>query len=365
MTDREQAAGNDTLPQAREQQASGQSETVTQRAPRRFDLDRLKVAMIVIVVLGHVVARDPPPGAEWFWVVKDAIYQFHMAVFMFISGFLFFKSGYHSSPQRYGGMVRGRAERLLIPFLLMGLLVVCGKYFAGKFVHVDNFDGQLWPNLINIFNITGPSAVSFIWYLFVLFLYSVFCPPLLRLCRSYIGLFVLSLPLMLLGDVIHVLFLEYAFKLLPFFVLGGMAQAHQSRYYAWLERGGLWFALPFVIALLAYVLLLSGQANAKYKVQGLLTAGLTAIPFFHAMVNNGPLSRSKIMLATAPYVFSIYLFNVLFIGLGKAILSKFVPWDATWFAAYLVALLGAGILGPILLKRLLLARIPIVDKFTS
>lgn len=54
------------------------------------DIERAKGLAILLVVFGHVVAREAPAGNEWYTFSKSAVYSFHMAFFMFLSGLVFF-----------------------------------------------------------------------------------------------------------------------------------------------------------------------------------------------------------------------------------------------------------------------------------
>ena len=56
---------------------------------RVSELDRAKGLAIVLVVIGHVVAGDPPAGNAWYVTLKTLIYKFHMPFFMFLSGAVF------------------------------------------------------------------------------------------------------------------------------------------------------------------------------------------------------------------------------------------------------------------------------------
>ena len=115
--------------------------TVTRELKReRFtDIDRCKGLAILLVVLGHIVLRNSLEGHHWYYVLKGAIYKFHMPFFMFLSGFVFFYAGYgNQSLPNYWKFARARFIRLVIPFLACAALIIVGKFLAGQFIHVDN-----------------------------------------------------------------------------------------------------------------------------------------------------------------------------------------------------------------------------------
>ena len=65
------------------------------RSPRVFldDVGRAKGLGIILVVVGHLAARQIPEGNEWYRLLKLGIYQFHMPFFMYLSGLVAFHSG--------------------------------------------------------------------------------------------------------------------------------------------------------------------------------------------------------------------------------------------------------------------------------
>jgi len=65
------------------------------------------------------------------------------------------------------------------------------------------------------------------------------------------------------------------------------------------------------------------------------------------------------------YVFVIYLLNTPFIGAAKAVALKFASWDGSHFLPFAILLMLAGTLGPIVTKRWLLRRSPVLDRMTD
>ena len=61
----------------------------------------------------------------------------------------------------------------------------------------------------------------------------------------------------------------------------------------------------------------------------------------------------------------IYLFNTLCIGLAKAVLLLAWSWDGPHFLAFAPALMTAGLLGPVALKRYAFRRVRALDRLTD
>lgn len=326
---------------------------------RQLDLDRAKGIAILLVVLGHIVAAAPPPGAEWWDAPRYALYRFHMPFFLYLSGYVAWLSGGLSFPaaQTLPRAAR-RAQRLLLPFFLLGLIVLAGKLVAQEWVHVDNRAAGLLAGLRDLVLTTEDSPATFIWFLLVLFLCSVLAPPVWRVAGTP-GLLIGGIALMA-AEPPAIAYLDRFARHALFFAVGvGIAQ-HRARlmplFTAWLPGWWAIFAATLYAALLGW---LPGDWS-------LLLCGLAAIPALHGLVRAPALAQWRWPLALGRYTMAIYLFNVIAIGVVKAALIQFgVPWTAAGFWVHAPALALAGIVLPILCKRLVLRRVPALDRMTD
>lgn len=85
-------------------------------------IDRYKGLLIILVVMGHVVggARHITQESvrEFLQYAYLTIYSFHMPAFFFVAGFLWrIKEG-----ETFGFFVTKKAKRLLVPYVIFGLL---------------------------------------------------------------------------------------------------------------------------------------------------------------------------------------------------------------------------------------------------
>ncbi len=148
---------------------------------RLHDVDRMKGMVILLVALGHVVAREPPAGHAWWDTLRAAIYAFHMPAFLYLGGLVMAHAGaLHVPPSRYGDYVRQRAIRLLLPFFALGLTVVAGKLALAPLLQVDNVPAGAAEALVGLFWDTARSPSLTIWYVLVAFVYAIALPPLVR-----------------------------------------------------------------------------------------------------------------------------------------------------------------------------------------
>lgn len=322
------------------------------------DITIAKGLAIFLVVFGHIVTGPPPAGNDWYIVIRTALYAFHMPFFIYLSGYIFFYTG---SAQRawtnFGSFTGRRAERLLLPFILFGLLIIAGKHLVQPFIHVDNVADSVVTDIINLFWYTTNSAAKNVWYVFVLFEMTMFAVVALRLIPSPLLWFAIALPLSLWLPT-PILYLDRFMLFLPYFFLGGVAITHREQWQSVLDRYLWLFWLLFLAALiLTRIVGVFGFS--------IIACGLTSIPALHGLCRRLWMQRSKMLDLFGRYSFPIYLLNTIGIGLAKGVLFLFLSWNGPRFMIFLPVLLLAGLLGPILVKAQIFRRIPYLDKITS
>jgi peptidoglycan/LPS O-acetylase OafA/YrhL len=322
---------------------------------RLLDIDRAKGLAILLVVFGHVVARQPPLGNEWYTWAKDAVYAFHMAFFMFLSGVVFFiRAEPLSDIKAFGDFTRKRFMRLMPAYFLFAGIVFMGKLGAQHFVHVDNPADGL-SALLDIALFPMQSVAAFLWYIYVLFLFSLAGMILLTVTKGRIW------PMLLIGlllqflEPIQFLGLGQFFKYFLFFVMGGFAIRYWQNYTAWLDR-------YWTVALGVLVVFLTTDGHGG---NGWIVAALLSLPALHGLCRRDFIGV-KILHYIGTLSFAIYLMNTISIGLVKAVMLKFVTWDGMNFPLiFFPALMTAGVLIPIAVKKILFPRLPWLDRITS
>ncbi len=336
----------------------------TAQAPaknRLDDIDRAKGLAIVLVVVGHIVMRGGyPEGHEWFKALRDSIYLFHMPFFMYLSGLVMFyaRSSGHVTLAQYPDFLKKRATRLLIPFITMGLLILTGKIGAQYFMTVDGVPDNFLTGLYHLFWETQFSPAISVWYVFVLFSYCALIPPLLWISGQRLWpLFLLSCGIYLL-PLPDILYLHKIGHHLPFFLLGGLAAQHLAPYQKRLDQKALWCLLAFFGG---FILLFFTESWAiKYAVIGTLS-----MPALHGLIRMPSFKTSRTLTFLGHHAYIIYLLNTLFIGVTKGVMFHALSWNGLNFFLFLPVLLGAGLIGPILVKKWLLKHVPVLDRITA
>ena len=307
---------------------------------RRTELDRAKGLAIILVVFGHLVAREDPAGVAWYGPLRMAVYLFHMPFFLYLSGFVTVLSGADRAAP--AALARRRAPRLLLPFLGFGLLILAGKLVLGRMVAVDNlptgFGAGLWALLWD----TGRSPATSVWYLLALFVYVVALPAVSRagtaaLLALGLVLFVLPVP--------PLAYLDRICGYFVFFAAGVVAARAGEQYLAMVDRRR-WPAL----AVFAFLLGLAGSGMlAIPHAAWLLGLGLLSMPALHGLVR---IWHAPVLGWLGVYVFPIYLLNTICIGLAKALLLPELGWANPTFLPFATLLMAAGLLGPIVIAAM-------------
>lgn len=308
-------------------------------------LDMAKGMAIVLVVVGHVAAREEVPGADWYNLLRSAIYSFHMPLFMVLSGIsLGLSWKVLANHAAVGGYVRKRLKKLVIPYAILGLVIICGKLLASRFTHVDNIPSGVVSGLLDLFVRPMASAASFLWFIYVLSAYFLVFPWLLQRAPR-----ATPWAMMALGIALYPFAWPATFNIanivmyLPFFSAGILLGQHWRQTASAIHpRLALW-ALP-LLAALAY--------GAWQEPLPKWFVGTLSVPFFLALANRLQGASGSLFMTAGIYTFSIYLFNTLCIGVAKAVTLSAIPWRDGYFVGHFVVLLIAGVLGPILVKKM-------------
>lgn len=91
------------------------------------------------VVLGHAFLGKPGEGPDWENTIFKIAYSFHMPLFMWISGYLFYMTRINKRLSTMGGgmtysaIIKDKAIRLLLPFVIFTIVALIIKIiFSGE-----------------------------------------------------------------------------------------------------------------------------------------------------------------------------------------------------------------------------------------
>jgi fucose 4-O-acetylase-like acetyltransferase len=322
---------------------------------RLLDLDAARGLAILLVVLGHVAARDIPAGNEWYARLKDTVYLFHMPLFMALTGITFA----FSLPRfaAWAGVARfsmKRVERLFVPYVVFGLLIILGKLFAARYVKVDNLPGD--AALLDLVVRPARSGVTFLWFIYVLSIYLVAVPALFQAFgRRPMLLLLAGAALNFLGPWPEVFMLDEVVWYLPFFA-GGMV--------LWMHRDA-WMRMSPGMLLATTVLFAALLAMAQVQeVPKWLTGAASVLPVLGWMQRLPPAPLGW-LAAIGQASLAIYLMNTIVVGVAKGLMLKLMPWDGANFLLFFPLLLASGVAVPMLVRSVAARRLPAVARYLA
>ena len=347
------------------------------KKPRLKELDRGKGLAILLVVIGHIVAREPPVANGWYEMLKFSIYLFHMPFFIFISGIAMSYSYRNVADLReYIQYIKPKFFRFIPIFFIFGILILIGKTISANYIQVDNNSDNLILGLQKLFLYPGISPASTLWYIYVLFMYYMVFPFFAPL-KNYKLLYLITFSSLLLcfySYNLSLLFLIDRFSAFLFFVvLGWLVGRHYERFINIVKLLNWWSVVLFALTVFflnAYFYKCIIFHECTYfpiwfhLVHAMMLCGVLSIPALIFLLRFSLFSKSVGLERIGKYVFVIYLFNTIIMGLVKGVGLKFLSWDNLNFLIYFPVLLICGVFGPILLKKYILSHMPSLDKVT-
>lgn len=133
-------------------------------------IDSLKGFAVSTMVLGHVTGgyrlTGMYPGHPSVEILYRTIYSFHMALFMLISGYLFYAAYFDSQGQPKKKRMRRQILNLIIIYIIYDIVFSLFKAVCSRFT----VDPVTWHNAL-LFPVL-PTAHH--WYIYVLILYYIF-----------------------------------------------------------------------------------------------------------------------------------------------------------------------------------------------
>lgn len=339
------------------------------RRPRLDDLTRCKGLGIILVVLGHLLVGPTPQGADWFFVMRTAIYAFHMPFFLFVSGFLFYYTGSDKKAQAAPlGFITKRAWRLLVPFVLFGALLIAASFVvtgqasgmsdpAQLPALAQSYLAYLWDSLV--IN-TSDSPAQFLWYVAVLFELIVLAVLLRPIVPSPALIALVFIPLMPLVTTpgLDFLYINRLFIYGGFFFVGGAIAGDQERWNKLIDT-------KLLSAILVFVLILVTTRWLRIYYISILSCGLASLAVLHGLCRRDWPRFNAAMAWIGEYSFVIYLLNTLFIFTTKFALDRFMNWNGPTFLLYIAVMWPAGLFGPIAVKRYIFRHVPFLDRITT
>lgn len=333
---------------------------------RMVDIDRLKGFAIFLVVLGHLTLESMPMNVGCFIFFESVIYKFHMALFIFLAGYVFM----HTYPRidsinDYLEFIRKKFIRLIPALIMISGAIAIGKSMCRHFIFVDNPPVRLGIELLNTVIVPSNSCARSMWFINVLFAYYMIIPPLMFLIRNNLKI------LVLIGVVVY---FGVAYKYIPatnyfalkkvmhylvFLSFGMMAYDLKGRYLSIVDKYGVLFIMVFIASMVLFY-------DDKNQIDaGRFTIELFSIPAVHYLFRSKKKQNNHFFIMLGIYTFPIYLMNTIAIGLTKGITLKFILLDGVNFLIVAPVFLCSGIFIPIIIKKHVFSKIRPLDIITN
>lgn len=302
-------------------------------AKRLIGIDVMQGIAMVLVVLGHHLFNFMP---EWYRQIFEWIYTFHMPLFIFISGFLI-RYSYKgvNNWKEYKQYLAKRIKKFLLPFLIVGTI---GTLASWNF----NDTNALLNNLLNLIISPKQSEVTFLWYIYLLFIFYCIAPIIFN-AKLWIKVLLFIVALYLSTHVIPIgyICIDWFTRYFVFFFCGALV----AKYYHKIKQHkkinlsiGIGSFVAFIIMSIA---IFTGTSNSilVYLIQwiGIPTFALIA----YALKQCNWICKALVFVSVN--CFGIYLLHMFFVQAG-AILITMLPINIpSW--GYIIYLILSTTLG--------------------
>lgn len=316
-------------------------------------IDAAKGLAILLVVVGHYFPKDSP---EYWVLVHDVVYTFHMPVFFMLSGYLFFATMNRDADASLLRIAGAKLQRLGIPFLTIAALFFAIKFAAQFFVTLDHPVNL--ARFVQVFVSPVHSYMPLLW-----FMYSLFFMYLVVLAATRVAGRQPGALLLLLCSAVYVaapqapeyFMLGSTLRNLPFFLLGFVWAAHHdiAAFCTAHRKYAACAAALFVVFFMAF----REVENAHLAQVGALLlgfSGIASVCLLSAYVTEH--DSFGLVERMGYYSMSIYLFHTLFESAIRVSFYQLLRIDRAYFLAGAVPAIAAGVVLPSLLEGVLIRR---------
>jgi fucose 4-O-acetylase-like acetyltransferase len=310
---------------------------------RLKEIDIASGITISLVVFGHMLMLKDE-GIIWYVFIRDFIYQFHMEVFFFLTGFLFFHTkDIHDKSFSNWKYFTIRVKKFAPPYIFFSLLYYVFELLRAP-VKVAFLQG-LPMDLYRTFFQPIDSYPTFLWFIYVLLLYYLTVPWLIRLFRGrFIWVLIALSAVLLFIPLPKFLSINLYARYLIYYLLGYLYSVYRTTINGYLKVTGPVLLLCFFG--------LFGLKFIKIPVNDILVS-LTAIPAI-LYISRLMASGKNIFTGIGQSTYPIYLQNTTIIGTEYHVLKYLVKIEHTTFQYFIPLFFLSAILIPMYLKYIII-----------
>jgi fucose 4-O-acetylase-like acetyltransferase len=313
---------------------------------RLISIDIAKALCIILVVVGHY---KPDHAPQWYLSMIEIIYSFHMPLFMFASGYVYWAT---RKPVEYGKFILKKIQRLMIPYFFLSILIISIKLLTESHLYLEN--PTSWSSFYEMFY--SPAAGFFLWFVYALFLIFLIIPAF-NTTRRLVYLLIGSLVLFFLPVHFPRIFCLEEFRNMLFYFVAGCCVFAFKR----LREGKINILIPLFIFTGIYILKSSIEISLLNKVLVICLAisGIAVVLNVSRMIESST-KHITFFLHIATCSYTIYLFHTTFEGFAKSLCMK-IPFtilnpyeNHIVFIIYALIVITTGLIAPILLHSIAL-----------
>ena len=296
-------------------------------AKRLIGIDVMQGIAMVLVVLGHHLFSFMP---AWYKQMFAWIYTFHMPLFIFISGFLI-RYSYKgvNGWKEYKQYVTKRIKKFFLPFLIVGTI---GTFATWNFNDVN----ALLNNLLNLIISPKQSEVTFLWYIYLLFIFYCIAPIIFN-AKLWIKVLLFIVAVYLSTHVIPIgyICIDWFTRYFVFFLCGAFVA---KNYHKITQHKKICLSIcigSFVAFILMSIAILTGNSNSilRYLIQWLGIPTFALMSYFLKQCS----WINKALVYISVNCFGIYLLHMFFVQAGALFITN-LPLDIpSWgYIIYLI-----------------------------
>lgn len=304
-------------------------------------IDIAKGIAIILVVIGHFYPNNSP---EWYCVLHDVIYSFHMPLFLFCSGYVYKFVNLND----YSKFILKKVRRLIVPYMVTSVIVILIKLLTERFMYVEN--PVSYQSFFRILYL--PEAGYFLWFIWALWLMFIVFPffSITQNRRNWLYCIVLVLSYLPI-EWTELFCINQTIHMARYFVFGMFVADYRQLLFPLKKIPEI---IPCLLFGLAYIFKENSLANVVLPYLGvwmMLSASLKL------SYKKNKISRAILFVSLTSYI--IYLFHTTFEGFVKGILYKFSLFSPENDLVFIVCALFvtlSGILFPIGLYKYIITR---------
>ena len=291
------------------------------------ELDLMRGFAIILMIVGHSILVHPIDFSTipWCHALHRWIYSFHMELFFFISGAVYYCSNFKT-------YILKKIDRLLIPMLFVGTISILFHALGGNYV---NNHSPIVKSLINMM-VYGDTY----WFLYTLFIISLIYPLIEKILPNIYWEFGLATLIILFR---HIIKFPILFRIndvtyyLPYFIMGHVLVL-------WMRKDlNYWFEICLTIGSITLYGIL-WKFGPKVPTTSYIMALAMIIPFFFFsrlliyMEKNLIRYINNFLRIASRYSLQVYLFNGFILVFARVLLINILAITTPYIVIPLIVI---------------------------